>query len=122
METVEKVWEFSKFQQNPKYVKQTSISFYDYLGYLDYDYSLNKISINKPQFVIIPSNSSVKAILIGGRSKSFIDSLQDSCKMHEINLKIITQEKQLKVYYLQDLIQLIPANCKNSTEAWKKLS
>jgi hypothetical protein len=121
VENVEKVWEFSKFQQNPKYVKQTSISFYDYLGYLDYDYSLNKISINKPQFVIIPSNSSVKAILIGGRSKSFIDSLQDSCKMHEINLEIISQEKQLEVYYLPDLIQLTPANCKNSTEAWKKL-
>jgi hypothetical protein len=86
VEIVEKVWEFSKFQQSPKYIKQTSISFYDYLGYLDYDYSLNKISINKPQFVIIPSKSSVKAILIGGRSKSFIDNLQDSCKTHEINL------------------------------------
>ncbi|WP_264566286.1 hypothetical protein [Flavobacterium sp. N3904] len=121
VENIEKVWEFSKFQQTPKYVKQTSISFYDYLGYLDYDYSLNKISINKPQFVIIPSNSSVKAILIGGRSKSFIDNLQDSCQTYEINLEIIPQEKQLDIYYLPDLIQLTPANCKNSTDAWKKL-
>ncbi len=121
VENIEKVWGFSKFQQSPKYVKQTSISFYDYLGYLDYDYSLNKISINKPQFVIIPSNSSVKAILIGGRSKSFVDNLQDSCNKYEINFEVISQEKQLDIYYLPDLIQLTPANCKNSTEAWKKL-
>lgn len=121
VENIEKVWEFSKFQQNPKYIKQTSISFYDYLGCLDYDYFLNKISINKPQFVIIPSNSSVKAILIGGRSKSFIDNLQDSCRIHEVNVEIISQAKQLEVYYLPDLIRLTPANCRNSTEAWKKL-
>jgi hypothetical protein len=121
VENIEKVWELSKFQQSPKYIKQTSISFYDYLGCLDYDYSLNKILINKPQFVIIPSNSSVKAILIGGRSKSFIDNLQDSCNTHGVNLEIVPQAKQLEIYYLPDLIRLTPANCKNYTEAWKKL-
>lgn len=121
IENIEKVWELSKFQQSPKYIKQTSISFYDYLGCLDYDYFLNKISINKPQFVIIPSNSSVKAILIGGRSKSFIDDLQDTCNTFEVNLEIIPQTKQLDIYYLPDLIRLTPANCRNSTEAWKKL-
>ncbi|WP_166921105.1 hypothetical protein [Flavobacterium poyangense] len=121
VESIEKVWELSKFQQSPKYVKQTSISFYDYLGCLDYDYSLNKISINKPQFVIIPSNSSVIAILIGGRSKAFIDDLQDRCMTNEINLEITSQDKQLEIYYLPDLIRLTPANCKNSTDAWKKL-
>jgi len=121
VENIEKVWELSKFQQSPKYIKQTSISFYDYLGCLDYDYFLNKISINKPQFVIIPSNSSVKAILIGGHSKSFIDNLQDSCNTQGVNLEIVSQSKQLEIYYLPDLIRLTPANCKNCTEAWKKL-
>src|ERR1043165_8048559 len=33
-----RIWENSKYQQNPKFIKQTSISFYDYLGFLDYDY------------------------------------------------------------------------------------
>lgn len=121
IENIEKIWELSKFQQSPKYNKQTSISFYDYLGCLDYDYGLNKISINKPQFVIIPSISSVKAILIGGRSKSFIDDLKECCNTHEVNLEIIPQAKQLEIYYLPDLIRLTPANCKNCTEAWKKL-
>lgn len=121
IENIEKIWELSKFQQSPKYNKQTSISFYDYLGCLDYDYGLNKISINKPQFVIIPSISSVKAILIGGRSKSFIDDLKECCNTHEVNLEIISQEKQLEIYYLPDLIRLTPANCKNCTDAWKKL-
>jgi hypothetical protein len=121
VENIEKVWELSKFQQSPKYIKQTSISFYDYLGCLDYDYFLNKIAINKPQFVVIPSNASVKAILIGGHSKSFIDNLQDSCNIHGVNLEIVSQAKQLEIYYLPDLIRLTPANCKNCTDAWKKL-
>lgn len=121
IENIEKVWELSKFQQSPKYIKQTAISFYDYLGCLDYDYFLNKISINKPQFVIIPSQSSVKAILIGGHSKSFIDNLKDACNTHEVNIEIIPQAKQLEIYYLPDLIRLTPANCKNCIDAWKKL-
>ncbi len=121
IENYEKVWEMSKFQQSPKYIKQTSISFYDYLGYLDYDYTLNKISINKPQFLIIPSEYSLKAILIGGHSKSFIDNLNESCIAHQINLEIVPQAKQLEIYYLPNLIRLTPANCKQSTEAWRKL-
>ncbi len=122
IESNSRIWEHSKIQLIPKYVKQTSIRFYDYLGFLDYEYSPNasKISINKPQFVIIPSNSS-KAILIGGRSKSFVDNLQKSCNKHQINFEIIPQASQLNIYYLPDLIRLTPANCKNSTEAWKKL-
>ncbi len=121
IESNSRIWELSSFQQNSRYVKQTSISFYDYLGFLDYDYSLNKISINKPQFVVIPSHSSFKAILIGGRSKAFVDELQNCCNKHQVNIDIIPQASQLDIYYLPDLIKLIPANCKNSTEAWKKL-
>lgn len=121
IENIERIWEYSEFQQSPKYIKQTSISFYDYLGCLDYDYLLNKISINKPQFVIIPSDSSVHAILIGGRSKSFIDRLQETCNTHQVNIEIVPQEKQLESYYLPDSILIKPANCQNSTEAWKKI-
>ncbi|OQP44236.1 hypothetical protein A4H97_33320 [Niastella yeongjuensis] len=117
-----RLWELSRFQQSPKYIKQTSISLYDYLGFLDYDYSLNKISINRPQFAIIPSKSSLRGILIGARSKSFIDDLQDCCIKYSVNLEIIPQESQLDVCYLPDLIRLIPADCNNSTEAWMKLN
>ncbi|TDO29252.1 hypothetical protein [Sediminibacterium goheungense] len=121
IENIENFWGLSKFQQSPKYIKQTAISFYDYLGYLDYDYFLDKITINKPQFVIIPSKYSLKAILIGGHSKSFIENLQEICNIHEVNLEIIPQNKQLEIYYLPDLIRLTPANCNNCTYAWKKL-
>ncbi len=121
MEDNSRTWELSQFQQNPKYIKQISISFYDYLGFLDYDYSLNKISINRPQFTIIPSYSSLKGILIGARSKSFIDELQNCCNKHKVNLEIIPQTSQLDIYYLPDTIALTPADCNNSTEAWRKL-
>lgn len=121
IESIEKVWELSRFQQNSKYLKQTSISFYDYLGYLDYDIKLDRILINKPQFVIIPSPESLKAILIGGRSSSLIDALQNSCNKYEINIEVIPQARQLDIYYIPNLIRLTPANCKNSTKAWLKL-
>ena len=121
VENYSKKWEKSNFQQNPKYIKQLTISFLDYLGYLDYDYSLNKITINKPQFVIIPSTKSLKAILIGGRSKSFVESLIEKCNFYEVNLEILKQSGQLDIYYLPDIIKLTPANCKNCTEAWLKL-
>jgi len=121
IENSSKFWELSKFQQDQKYIKQTSISFFDFLGFLDYDYSLNKISINKPQFIIIPSTGSLKAILIGGRSKIFVDELKVCCFKYEVNFEIIPQRSQLDIYYLPDLIRLTPANCKSSTEACKKL-
>ena len=121
VEYFEKAWEMSRFQQTPKFIKQTSISFYDFLGCLDYDYYLNKISINKPQFVIIPSKASLTAILIGGRSKSFIENLRTNCHKYCINFEIIPQLNQLEIYYLPDLIQITPANCKNDIEAWGKL-
>lgn len=121
VENNSKIWEYANFQQSPKYTKQTSIVFYDYLGFLDYDYFLNKISINKPQFVIIPSSSSLKAILIGGRTKSFIDRLQTCCNENQINFEIVPQQNQLAIYYLPDLIRLTPGLRKNSTEAWISL-
>ncbi|RYU92854.1 hypothetical protein [Emticicia agri] len=116
-----KIWTLSEFQQNPKYIKQTLINFYDSLGFLNYHYSRNNIIINKPQFVIIPSISSLKAILIGGRSKFLIDNLQNICNEYRINLEVIPQPRKVEIYYLPDLIRLTPANCKNSTEAWMKL-
>jgi hypothetical protein len=121
IEANEKIWELSRFQQSPKYIKQISISFYDYLGCLDYDYALNRVLINKPQFVVIPSAASIIAILIGGRSKSFINALQDTCNEIKINVEIISQTRQLDIYYLPDLVRLTPALCKNCTEAWRKL-
>lgn len=121
LESIERVWEQSRFQQSPKYIKQNSISFYNHLGYLDYDYSLNIISINKPQILIIPSDTSVKGILIGGRTKSFVENLRNICNVHAVNIEIIPQANQLDVYYLPDLIRLTPANCPNTTYAWKTL-
>lgn len=121
IENNSRIWEHTIFQQSPKYIKQTSITFYDFLGFLDYDYSLNRISINKPQFVIIPSINSLKAILIGGRSKEFVDRLKICSIQHEVNIEFISQLSQLEIYYLPDLIRLTPANCHNSAEAWNKL-
>lgn len=115
------VWKNDKGSSNPKYIKQQSINYYDYLGFLDYDYSLDRITINKPQIILIPSSKSVEAILIGGRIKKTIEQLSSICVDEKIRLQIIPQQEQLNSYLLPDTIKLIPADCKNSSQAWMKL-
>jgi hypothetical protein len=115
------VWEDRLNTSNPKYIKQQSINYYDYSGFLDYDYSLDRITINKPQVVIIPSKQSVEAILIGGRSQKFVDELLSECHDAKITVKIVPQQNQLARYLVPDTIKLIPCECDNSTQAWMSL-
>jgi hypothetical protein len=119
------IWEDKSFQVNPKYVKQQAISYYDYSGFLDYDYSLDRITINKPQIVLIPAINCVEAILIGGRTTTFVSELIEACNKVQINVQIIPQQNQLQQYLLPDTIKLIPSGLPNATQAWlclKKLA
>lgn len=114
-------WDDKYYKINPKYVKKQAINYYDFAGFLDYDYSLDKITINKPQILIVPSTKSVEAILIGGRTGKFVEVLIAACAECRINIRIIPQQKQLDQYLLPDTIKLIPAGCPNSTQAWMSL-
>lgn len=115
------IWRSNTFAINPKYLKQQAISYYDYAGYLDYDYSLDKITINKPQIVIIPSKKHVEAILIGGRTHNFVNDVIAASATLNINIEIHPQVRQLERFLLPDTIKLIPAGCSNSTQSWMLL-
>ncbi|WP_288882973.1 hypothetical protein [Pedobacter panaciterrae] len=106
---------------NPKYVKKQAINYYDFAGFLDYDYSLDKITINKPQILVVPSIKSVEAILIGGRTGKFVEAIITASAEYKINIRIIPQQRQIDQYFIPDTIKLIPAECPNSTQAWISL-
>jgi hypothetical protein len=67
--------EFQNNQFNLTRIKKTSLQFYDYTGYLDYDYETSKIIVNPPQLIFIPSNKGRKVLLIGARDSYLAESL-----------------------------------------------
>lgn len=111
------LWKNTTSYDNPKWIKQLSIQFYDFMGFLDYDYALNKVAINKPQIVIIPSEKNVIAILIGGRTSPELARIFEVASKNKINIEIVPQDGQLEKYLLPDTIKLIPAGRNTSTEA-----
>ncbi|MDP2338931.1 MAG: hypothetical protein Q8N05_21255 [Bacteroidota bacterium] len=67
-------------------LKKAALNFFDYLGYLDYDYESGKIAVNPPQLIFIPTNIGRKAMLIGGRDEFLTNLLIE--KSVELNLEI----------------------------------
>lgn len=112
------IWKNKLPLVNPKYVKQQAINYFDYAGFIDYDYSSDRITINKPQIVLIPAINCVEAILIGGRTATFVSDFIEACNKAKINVKIISQQNQLQHYLLPDTIKLIPSGLPNATQAW----
>ena len=56
-------------------VKKSSLNFFDYLGYLDYEYETKSIVVNPPQLILIPTSKGRKVLLIGGRDKSLVNAI-----------------------------------------------
>lgn len=106
---------------NPRWIKQLSIKFLDFLGHLDYEYSTRKININKPQIVLIPSKHNVEAILIGARTKKSLQQLISTACGLLINIEVRPQERKLDKYLLPATVHLQPAECNTSLEAVENL-
>lgn len=115
------IWRSKQHQVNPRYIKSHAINYFDYAGFVDYDYSLDRITTNKPQILIIPSTCGVEAVLIGGRTSVFVSELADTCTGLHIIIRIIPQQQQLEQYLLPDTIKLIPSGCTNGSQAWQVL-
>ena len=71
--------------------KNASINFYDYLGYLDYDYETKKIIVNPPQLIFIPSAKGRRCLLIGGRDPALVKLILESAPKHNLQLEITKQ-------------------------------
>lgn len=96
-------------------VKRYALIYLDYLGYIDFDYVQQQIVINKPQLMLIPDKTEIRACLIGARSEVFVNRLFEYAKQEFINISILRQDDFFQGYLIPDTIVLTPQNRQNAT-------
>jgi hypothetical protein len=87
-------------------IKKSSINFFDYLGYLDYEYETNTIVVNPPQLIFIPTNKGRRVLLIGGRDASLINAILKSAPKHNLQVEIKKQFQSNEDLLLPDAITI----------------
>lgn len=87
-------------------IKRAAINFYDYIGFLDYDYETKKIVVNPPQLIFIPSNQGRKVLLIGGRDASLVNSIITTTPKHNLQVEIRKQFSSNEKLLLPDVITI----------------
>jgi hypothetical protein len=102
-------------KSNLRTIKRYALIYLDYLGYIDFDYVHQKIVINKPQLMLIPDKTEIRACLTGARSNEFVDKLFEYAKQESINISIIKQDDFFESYLIPDTIFLTPKNCQHVT-------
>ena len=98
-----------------KSVKRYALLYLDYLGYIDFDHLQKQIYINKPQMMLIPDKTEIKAYLTGARTEEFVSGLIEYSKQESINLSLVKQDKFFECYLLPDTIILTPQNRPHAT-------
>jgi hypothetical protein len=87
-------------------IKRAALNFYDYIGFLDYDYETKKIVVNPPQLIFIPSNQGRKVLLIGGRDASVVNSIIATAPEYNLQVEIIRQNSSNEKLLLPDVITI----------------
>ena len=85
-------------------IRKTALNFYDYLGYLDYDYESNEIVVNSPQFIFIPAKQGRKVLLIGARDEGLVREIIDASSKHNLQVEIMPQFSKNAYFLLPDAI------------------
>lgn len=86
--------------------KKAALNFYDYIGFLDYDYETKKIVVNPPQLIFIPSNQGRKVLLIGGRDASLVNLIITTAPKHNLQVEIRKQFSSNEKLLLPDVITI----------------
>jgi len=87
-------------------IKKASLNFFDYLGYLDYEYETKSIEVNPPQLVFIPTSKGRKVLLIGGRDSSLINKIVEIAPKHHLQVEITKQFQSNEDLLLPDAITI----------------
>lgn len=97
--------------------RKSSINILDYLGYVDYNYSDDKIFTLPPKLISIPSGSGIKALLIGGRDEKMIHEMIVYCSKsnNTISLSVKKQSEKNIQMLIPDSITF-KSNDKNEFE------
>ena len=108
-------------KSNLRTVKKYALLYLDYLGYVDFDQYQQQIVVNKPQLMLIPDKTEIKAYLTGARTEEFVEKLFEYAKRESININIAKQDNFFESYLIPDTIVVVPQNCQNATVALKAL-
>jgi len=87
-------------------IKKASLKFYDYLGFIDYDYLSHKIKALPPQLIFIPSKKGRKVLLTGGRDRYFINNLISVATKYNLKVELLNQFNSNKYLILPRTILL----------------
>jgi hypothetical protein len=83
--------------------RKSSIYILDYLGYVDFNYSDDKIFTLPPKLISIPSGRGLKALLIGGRDEKMVNEMIVYCSKSNNTIAISLKKQSEK-----NLQMLIP--------------
>ena len=108
-------------KSNLRTVKKYALLYLDYLGYVDFDQYQQQIVVNKPQLMLIPDKTEIKAYLTGARTEEFVEKLFEYAKRESININIAKQDNFFESYLIPDTIVVVPQNCQNATVGLKAL-
>lgn len=84
--------------------KKMSLNFYDYSGYLDYEYETKSIVVNPPQLLYIPAERGRKVLLIGGRNALLVGKILAIAPQYGLQVEIVKQLETNKKLLLPDAI------------------
>ncbi len=87
-------------------VKKESLSFFDYLGYLDYEYETKSIVVSRPQLIFIPSHKGRKVLLIGGRDETLVNAIIETAPKYNLQIEITKQFQSNEDLLLPDAITI----------------
>jgi hypothetical protein len=87
-------------------IKKASLNFFDYLGYLDYEYETKAIVVNPPQLILIPASKGRKVLLIGGRDETLMNAIIANAPQHNLQVEITKQFQSNEELLLPDVITI----------------
>lgn len=93
-------------EPNLSKTKRASLNFYDYTGFLDYDYETKKIVVNPPQLIFIPSKYDKKVLLVGGRDATLLRELIDLAFAKKLEVRITKQYSSNDQLFLPDAVTI----------------
>ena len=87
-------------------LKRWSLNYLDYIGVLDYEYSTKKIVVNPPQFLLIPTQSGRKVLLIGGRTLELVQKIKAHAEKEGLYFNLEPQDESLSPFILPSTVTI----------------
>ncbi|TWV12783.1 hypothetical protein FQ707_08055 [Bacteroidaceae bacterium HV4-6-C5C] len=87
-------------------LKRASLTFYDFIGILDYDYETKSIVLNPPQLIFVPATQGRKVLLIGARDIALIESIINIAPTYNLQVEITKQFSSNARLLLPDVVTI----------------